>query len=81
MNFSARTSDQIGEAIRRARKAHGWTQRDVSERTNLRIATISSLENGEAGTKLATLFSVMTVLGLEMSIVERSKSAKIEDIF
>ena len=81
MNLSARTAEQIGEAIRRVRKTRGWTQSDISARTNLRVATISSLENGDAGTKLATLLAVMSALGLEFQLVERGSSVEIEDIF
>lgn len=81
MNLSARTAEQIGEAIRRVRKIRGWTQSDISARTNLRVATISSLENGDAGTKLATLLAVMSALGLEFQLVERGSSVEIEDIF
>ena len=81
MDLSARTAEQIGEAIRRARKTRGWTQGDISARTNLRVATISSLENGDAGTKLATLLAVMAALGLEFRLVERGSSVEIEDIF
>lgn len=81
MDLSARTAEQIGEAIRRTRKARGWTQSDLSGRTNLRVATISSLENGDAGTKIATLLAVMAALGLEFRLVERGESVEIEDIF
>ena len=81
MDLSARTAEQIGEAIRRARKARGWTQGDISARTNLRVATISSLESGDACTKLATLLAVMAALGLEFRLVERGGSVEIEDIF
>jgi len=81
MDISARTAGQVGEAIRRARKARGLTQGDISKRTNLRVATISSLENGEAGTRLGTLLAVMTALHLEFRLVERGRSVEIEDIF
>lgn len=81
MNISARTARQIGEAILRARTARGWTQGDISRRTNLRVATISSLENGGAGTKLATVLKVMSSLNLEFRLVERRVSVEIEDIF
>lgn len=81
MDLSARTAEQIGEAIRRARKARGWTQGDICARTNLRVATISSLENGDGGTKLATLLAVMAALGLEFRLAPRGGSVEIEDIF
>lgn len=81
MILSARTAKQLREAIRGTRKARGWTQGDVSARTNLRIATISSLENGDAGTKLSTVLAVMAALGLEFRLVERGGSVEIEEIF
>jgi len=81
MEITVRTADQIGNAILEARKARGWTQRDVSARTNLRVATISSLENGDTGIKLATLLTVMAALGLEFRMAERGGSIAIEDIF
>ncbi|OED49598.1 helix-turn-helix domain-containing protein [Leisingera sp. S232] len=81
MKLTARTAGQLGEALRRTRKARGWTQGDISARTNLRVATISSLENGDAGTKLATVLTVMAALGLEFQLAERGGSVDIEDIF
>lgn len=81
MKLSARTAEQIGVAVRRARKARGWTQGDIKARTNLRVATISSLENGDSGTKLSTLLAVMAALELEFRLVERGGSVEIEDIF
>ena len=78
----ARTSTQIGAAIRRRRRRLSLRQGDVGSRTNLRQATISALENGEPGTQLRTLFNVMAALGLEMVIRERSKAADaIEDLY
>jgi HTH-type transcriptional regulator/antitoxin HipB len=83
MNIAARTPDQLGEALRRIRKSKSMTQKDVSQRTNLRIATISSLENGDPGTQLRTVMSVMSALGLEFVIQSRDASgaSNIEDIF
>lgn len=59
------------------------TQGDISKITNLRVATISSLENGDPGTKLRTVMSVMSALSLEFAIQDRSASTavNIEDIF
>ena len=55
---------------------------ELGAKTNLRQATISALEKGEPGTQLRTLIDVMTALGLEMVVRDRSKAAgKIEDIF
>lgn len=82
MDIKARTAKQIGEALRRIRKRKGMTQKDVSARTNLRVATISSLENGDAGTQLRTVMAVLTALDLEFIVQDRGIDSKdLEDIF
>jgi HTH-type transcriptional regulator / antitoxin HipB len=82
MDQIARTSKQLGAAIRRRRRAARLSQTDLGTKTNLRQATISALESGEPGTQLRTLIDVMTALGLEMVIRERSKSGEsIEELF
>jgi HTH-type transcriptional regulator/antitoxin HipB len=82
MEQIARTSKQIGAAIRRRRRSVGLSQAALGSKTNLRQATISDLENGEPGMQLRTLIDVMAALGLEMVIRERSKAAdNIEDLF
>lgn len=82
MNQISRTSKQLGAAIRRRRRALALSQRDLAAKTNLRQATISTLEKGEPGTRLRTLFDVMTALGLEMAIRQRTTaSERIEDMF
>jgi len=82
MEQIARTSKQIGAAVRRRRRSLRLSQTALGAKTNLRQATISALENGEPGTQLRTLIDVMTALGLEMAIRERSKTGEnIEDVF
>lgn len=82
MEQIARTAKQLGAAIRRRRRSLGLSQTALGERTHLRQATISALENGEPGTQLRTMIDVMTALGLEVVVRGRSKSgADIEDIF
>jgi HTH-type transcriptional regulator/antitoxin HipB len=83
MEIKARTAEQLGMAIRRFRKSKGLTQKDISKRTNLRAATISSLENGDAGTQLRTLVSVLVALDIELVLQDRAESnpVDIEDIF
>ena len=82
MEQIARTTKQLGAAIRRRRRALNLRQADLGAKTKLRQATISALENGEPGTQLRTLIDVMASLGLELVIRERSRSdEKIEDLF
>lgn len=82
MEQIARTSKQIGAAIRRFRRNARLPQAAIGAKTNLRQATISALEEGKPGTELRTLIDVVTALNLEIVIRERSKaSSNIEDLF
>jgi len=83
MQQIARSSPQVGAALRRQRKLLRLSQEQVGAKTKLRQATISSLESGEPGTKLATLFDVLAALDLELVIRSRTKGrvGDIEDIF
>ena len=82
MEQIARTSRQIGAALRRRRRGMNLRQGDVGSRTGLRQATISALENGEARTQLRTLIRVLAALDLELVVRERSSAgAEIEDLF
>lgn len=83
MNQIARTPKQIGDAIRRQRRKSGLNQTALGERTRLRQATISAVENGEPGTQIRTLCDVLAALDLEFVIRPRTKAtpSDIEDIF
>ncbi|MCJ7873236.1 helix-turn-helix domain-containing protein [Phaeobacter sp. J2-8] len=83
MSDLARTARQIGTLIQRARKAQGWTQKQLAERAGLRQATISSMESGEKPAKLDSLLAVLSALDLEFRIGARSKgdASDIEEIF
>lgn len=79
----ARTPEQIGAAVRRARKTHGWSQSVLGERAGLRQETISLIETGNPAAKLETLLAVLAALDLEFRIAPRAKatSADLEEIF
>lgn len=78
----ARTPKQVGDALRRRRRALGKTQKDIAGKTRLRPATISAVEAGESGT-LRTLFDILTALEMEVVVRARTKASteKIEDLF
>lgn len=82
MSNIVRTPDQLGAAIRRERKLKSLTQAQLGEKTHLRQATISALENGEGGIQLKTLTDVLAALNLELVIRERTAYTRnIEDLF
>ncbi|ARC88532.1 helix-turn-helix domain-containing protein [Rhodovulum sp. MB263] len=83
MKQLARTPKDIGHAIREARKAKGFTQKDLAAKSGVWQETISKIENGVASTKLETLFDLFAALDLEIQVQPRSKGSQsgLEDIF
>ncbi len=79
----ARTPEQIGNAIRRARKKFRLSQAQLGHRAGLRQERISLIETGNPAARLDTLLAVLAALELEFQIVPRSKAsaASIEEIF
>ena len=74
----ARDSKQIGNIIRRARKTQGLNQTQLSEKTDLRQATISQVENGRPSARIGTLLALFAALDLELGVAPRSKEWTIE---
>ena len=68
----ARSPEQIGNAIRRARKRLGMSQSALGEKAGLRQETVSLIENGNPATKLETILAVLSVLNLELQIAPRT---------
>lgn len=83
MDQVARTSTQLGAALRRRRKHLGLSQAELGQRINLRQATVSALESGEVDTKLTTLLDALAALNLELVVRPRSSGsgADIEALF
>lgn len=81
MEPTARNEKQLGAALRRFRKAASRTQGDLAGDTGKRQATISTLEAG-TGT-LETLFSVLSVLELELVVRPRRRTGDMDmgDLF
>jgi HTH-type transcriptional regulator/antitoxin HipB len=83
MDTIARTTKQLGAAIRRSRRQKGLTQRAVGDLMHARQATVSKIESGEAGTQLGVLIDALAALDLELVIRPRSKASadEIEALF
>lgn len=83
MTDLARTPNQIGNLIRRARKKRELSQSQLGEQVGLRQETISLIETGHPAAKLETILAILSALDLEFRIAPRSKGTAIdiEDIF
>lgn len=58
----------LGNVIKRQRKIKNLSQEEAGINFNLDQTTISTVENGAAGTRLETIFRVLAALDLEMII-------------
>ena len=74
-----RSPEQIGNAIRRARKKRGMSQSELGEKAGIRQETISLIENGNPAAKLETILAVLSALDLELRINERTKQTMLAD--
>ena len=83
MDQIARTSKDIGNVLRKARKARNLTQADLAARAGIWQRTVSNIETSASGAKVDTIFDLLAALDLELHIVPRSKmtSDDLEDIF
>ena len=61
---------ELGQAVRAERKALGRTQRWVAEKCQIRMATVSAVENGQ-NVELFTVMRILTALGKGLQIVDR----------
>ena len=69
-----RNNNDLGEALRRARKTKDMRQVDVAQKASVRQALVSDLENGATTAKLDTVIRVLAALDMDLSIVPRRKA-------
>ncbi len=69
-----RNNNDLGEAIRRARKSKSLRQVDVARKASVRQALVSDLENGATTAKLDTVIRVLAALDMDLSIIPRRKA-------
>lgn len=72
MNQLARTPNDVGNALRLARKKQKLSQQALATRSGIWQETISKIENGSPGTRLETIFDLCAALNLEVAITDRS---------
>lgn len=64
--------EDLGKAIRQARKQKHWTQADLGEQLGMSRATVSAIENGtvnEIG--IRKVMALCSLLGLELQVQTR----------
>ena len=83
MDQIARTAKDLGNVLRKARKARNLTQADLATLAGIWQRTVSNIETSASGAKVDTIFDLLAALDLELHIVPRSKMTPgdLEDIF
>ncbi len=69
-----RNNQDLGEAMRLARRNQGLRQVDVAQKASVRQALVSDLENGTTTAKLNTVIRVLAALNMDLSIVPRRQA-------
>jgi HTH-type transcriptional regulator/antitoxin HipB len=66
-----RSNNDLGAAIRLARKSSNLRQVDVARKASVRQALVSDIENGATTAKLDTVIRILAALDLDLSVVPR----------
>ncbi len=73
MEILARTPNQLGQALRRARKQNGLSQQALAEKCGLWQETISKIERGLPGARIETILQITAALDLEIVVRQRTR--------
>lgn len=70
------TTKELGEAIRRARKARGWTQIDLAARANVARSAVQKLEKARGTTTVDTALKLLQILSIDLALSPRTERAR-----
>ncbi|HZC17942.1 MAG TPA: helix-turn-helix transcriptional regulator [Caulobacteraceae bacterium] len=70
----------LADTIRRARRAKGWSQRELGARAHIPQAQISRIENQEVDPQATTLLELARTLDLELLLAPRSAVTAVEAV-
>jgi HTH-type transcriptional regulator/antitoxin HipB len=76
VDYVARTPDQLGQILKACRQKRRLTQAAVGAKAGMRQAQISALETRGADITVDTLYRVLSALGLELVLRDRSSPDK-----
>jgi len=67
---------KVGEIIKEAREAKGWSQKELGHRVRIRQPDISAIERGRHNLTLETLIRITRALGIEEITISFAKKNK-----
>ncbi|GAA4399898.1 hypothetical protein GCM10023187_12450 [Nibrella viscosa] len=63
------TAKRVGEAIRKARKEKGLTQKEVGRRLGITESTFNGYESGRQNLTIDTLQKIADALGVSLTVI------------
>ena len=72
------TSRQVGELLRRRRKARGISQQELASKLGISQGRLSALENDPASMPLARLIAIVNLLGLELTLMDKAEKSRVK---
>ena len=73
MDYIARTPAQLGPILKGIRTQHGLTQQEAGAKVGVKQSTVSAIENDAARSSLDTLYKLLSSLGLELVVRDKSR--------
>lgn len=77
--YKAISPRALGVVLRRARKRKGLNQTEEGKMVRMDQPTVSRVERGNPGTRLDTLFYLLSVLDLELVVQPRGTGLRDEE--
>lgn len=74
MQNNITNAEQLGALIRERRKAAGLTQKKMASLAGVGARFLSELERGKPTVQLGKTISILQLLGLELTIIDRQAS-------
>jgi len=69
------TAKELGQEIKRQRKAVGLTQKTLSDFTGVSTSFLSDLENGKETAEIGRTIKVVLTLGLDIELHQRNSNS------
>lgn len=67
INPEAELHKSVGQNIRRIRKEHGLTLKQLSRRTSLSVSLLSQIERAESSASVSSLYKIAVALGVRLT--------------
>jgi HTH-type transcriptional regulator/antitoxin HipB len=79
MDIVTRTPQQLGQSLKARRTNLKLSQTEVGAKVGMKQNTVSVLEISTSSSSVESLFKVLSALGLELVVREKSKSVSAQE--